>query len=343
MVGQTISHYRVLRKIGQGGMGVVYHAEDTVLRRPVALKFLAPAAAADGSQRARFYREAQAAGVITHPNICPVFGIEEHEDNVFIVMGFIEGESLNRVIGKGALATEQALDYALEIAAGLREAHEKGIVHRDIKSSNIIITPRGNAVITDFGLALLSDRSRITRTGTTLGTITYMSPEQALGKRVDQRTDIWSLGVVLYEMVTGHYPFTGDTLHTIVRSIMSEEPQLVKHARRRLPDEIGRIIGKMLAKNPDERYQHVADLMVDLRALRRTLPAADAQPSAPGSPAASARDEETVEISAGARSSAMSAATRRTAGPNRAWRWVAALAALSLLAGIAAVWWRLIG
>lgn len=337
MVGQTIAHYRILEKIGQGGMGEVYKAEDTVLRRFVALKFLIPTAATDESLRTRFFREAQAAGALNHPNLCPVYGIEEYDGRLFIIMAYLEGVSLNQLAADGMPAA-QAIGIAIEIGEGLKEAHNNGIVHRDIKSANIIVTAKGRAVITDFGLALLADRSRITRSGTTLGTLSYMSPEQALGRRVDRRTDIWSLGVVLYEMLTGTYPFRGNKVDTVVRSILSDPPVPLESARADVSGELGRILSKALAKAPEERYQHVDDLLVDMRALRRKL--APAEREADAGPAAaeeirlrpsSAGEEPTVVIGAPA------GAARRSA-----WRWGAyALGALLLMA-TAWYWWRLL-
>ena len=347
MVGKTVSHYRVWEKIGQGGMGVVYKAEDTVLRRFVALKFLAPAAAADASLRARFFREAQAAGSLNHPNICSVYGIEELDQGVFIVMAFLDGQPLNRLVANG-LPLNRAIGYALDIGDGLQEAHAHGIVHRDIKSANIIVTTKGRAVITDFGLAMLSDRSRITRTGTTLGTISYMSPEQASGKRVDLRTDIWSLGVVLHEMVAGEYPFSGTNMQTILTSILKDEPRPVHSANAEVPEELRRILNKSLAKNPNDRYQHVDDLLVDLRAVRRQLCGAAGDDQAGPAARWTGDEAETVVI-------AESPPSRQTAPPepfslgavsigrpaSRGWRRAASVIAALLLIALVMFWWRL--
>lgn len=345
MVGKTVSHYRIWEKIGQGGMGVVYKAEDTILRRFVALKFLAPAAAGDASLRARFFREAQAAGSLNHPNICSVYGIEELDQSVFIVMAFLDGEPLNRLVPRG-LPLARALSYALDIGDGLHEAHAHGIVHRDIKSANIIITSKGRAVITDFGLAMLSDRSRITRTGTTLGTINYMSPEQALGKRVDLRTDIWSLGVVLHEMVAGEYPFSGTNMQTILTSILKDQPRPIHPAKAGVPPELDRILSKALAKDANDRYQHVDDLLVDLRAVRRELRSDDAaDPAAPAPPRAG-DEPETVVIpqSPPSRQSPPSAAYSLGAvsigrPASRGWRRAASVIAALLLIALVIFWW----
>lgn len=272
MTGRTISHYRILEKLGEGGMGVVYKAEDTTLKRTVALKFLAPKAVSGEKLRVRFLREAQAAGAVNHPNICPVYGIEEADGTLFIVMAYIAGTGLDRLVAARRLTLGNAVDIAVQVGEALLEAHEHGIVHRDVKSANILVTEKWRAVLTDFGLALLTDRSRITRTGTTLGTVAYISPEQALGKQVDRRTDIWSLGIVLYEMSAGELPFRGETLHEVFRSILTGTPKPLTDMRRGLSPELSRIVEKSLSKSPAERYQHMDDLLVDLRALRKRLP-----------------------------------------------------------------------
>ena len=210
MIGQTISHYKITEKLGEGGMGVVYKAEDIKLKRPVALKFLAPHLLRDDEGRKRFIREAQAAAALDHPNICTVYEIAEVNGRTFIVMAFLEGEGLDKKIEGGPLTLKDALDIAIQTAQGLQAAHEKKIVHRDVKSANVMVTEEGQVRVMDFGLAQLADRTRLTETGARLGTPAYMSPEQTRGEPVDQRTDIWSLGVVLYEMVTGQLPFKGD-------------------------------------------------------------------------------------------------------------------------------------
>ena len=206
MVGQTISHYRLTEKLGEGGMGVVYKAEDTSLDRPVALKFLAAHLVSDEDIRKRFEREAKAAAALNHPNICTVHEISEANGRTFIAMAFFEDEGLDRSIEAGPLKLKDALDIAIQTAQGLQAAHEKKIVHRDIKPANLMVTGSGSkqhVTIIDFGLAQLADRSKLTRTDETMGTVTYMSPEQTYGMELDHRTDIWSLGVVVYEMVTG--------------------------------------------------------------------------------------------------------------------------------------------
>jgi eukaryotic-like serine/threonine-protein kinase len=233
----------------------------------------------------------------------------------------------------------QALGYAIEIGEGLKEAHNNGIVHRDIKSANIIVTSKGRAVITDFGLALLADRSRITRSGTTLGTLSYMSPEQALGRRVDRRTDIWSLGVVLYEMLTGTYPFRGNRIDTVVQSILSEPPRPLESTSPEISGELGRILSKALAKAPEERYQHVDDFVVDLRAVRRRLAPAEREE---GEGTAAAEEIRLRPSSAGEEPTVAIGPPRGTAGRN-VWRWAAYALGTLLLAATAWYWWRLLG
>ncbi|RME00358.1 MAG: serine/threonine protein kinase, partial [Calditrichaeota bacterium] len=265
MIGKTISHYRILEKLGEGGMGVVYKAEDTKLKRTVALKFLSPMAVGSAEEKTRFLHEAQAAAALDDSNICSVHEIEEAEGQTFIVMAYVEGQSLKEKITAGPLKIDEAIHIAIQIAEGLQAAHEKGIVHRDVKPANVLLNEKGQVRITDFGLAKLAGRTRVTKTGTTMGTVAYMSPEQARGERVDHRTDIWSLGVVLYEMVTGQLPFQGDYEQAVVYSVINEEPEPPTALRSGVPMELERIILKTLAKNPDERYQHVGDLLTDLR------------------------------------------------------------------------------
>ena len=272
MTNKTISHYKILEKIGEGGMGVVYKAEDTKLKRIVALKFLPPELTRDKDAKERFIHEAQAAAVLDHTNICNVYEIDEStEGQIFIAMGYYEGETLKDRIEKGPLKIEEALKIAIQISEGLHEAHEKGIAHRDIKSANIIITDKGIAKILDFGLAKLKGQSKLTKVGATVGTATYMSPEQAKGAEVDHRTDIWSLGVVLYEMLTGQLPFKGDYEQAIVYSIINEEPEPMTGLRTGIPMELERIVNKALAKKQDERYQHVNEIIGDLKKLRKDL------------------------------------------------------------------------
>ena len=210
MIGKTISHYKIVGTLGEGGMGAVYKADDLKLKRTVALKFISTQSAFDEKNKIRFIREAQTAAAVNHPNICTVYEIDEREDKFFIAMEYVEGESLKDRIASGPLQVDKAVTITIEIADGLQEAHNKGIIHRDIKSSNIMLSTAGRVKVMDFGLARFSERTQMTRPGTAVGTVAYMSPEQGKGERVDARTDIWSLGVVLYEMITGDLPFKAD-------------------------------------------------------------------------------------------------------------------------------------
>jgi serine/threonine protein kinase len=225
MTGQTISHYRIAEKLGEGGMGVVYKAEDTQLRRTVALKFLTPQSLNESETKARLIREAQAAASLDHPNICSVHGIHEEGGHTFIAMAYVDGMSLADKIKQRPLAFEEALNIALQMGEGLQEAHERGVVHRDIKLANIMLTRKERVKIMDFGLAYLAGRSKLTKSGMTLGTPVYMSPEQALGQPADRRSDIWSLGVVLYEMIAGQPPFNDEHQQAIIYSITNEAPE----------------------------------------------------------------------------------------------------------------------
>ena len=268
-IGQNISHYRILEKLGEGGMGVVYKAEDTKLRRIVALKFLPPELTRDGAAKERFINEARAASSLDHPNICSIHEIgETQEGQTFIVMAYYEGESLERMIARGPLPLDEALDIAVQTAQGLAKAHGRGIVHRDIKPANILITTDGLVKIVDFGLAKLAG-AKLTRTGATLGTAQYMSPEQARGEQVDARSDIFSLGAVLYEMLTGKHAFPGEYEQATIYAILNEMPAPVTSLRSGVPMELERIIEKALAKKSSERYQHVDDLIVDLKNAAR--------------------------------------------------------------------------
>ena len=271
MIGRTISHYRVLSKLGEGGMGVVYKAEDTKLERPVALKFLAAQAIEDPENRTRFLREAKAAARLDHPNICPVHEIDEADGQTFLVMAYLEGRTVKDKIAERPLKLDEALYIGIQIAEGLKAAHEKEVVHRDIKPANLMLTKGGQLKIMDFGLAQLAEASKLTKTQTLLGTPTYMSPEQARREPTDHRTDIWSLGVVIYEMVTGLSPFEGERQEAVLYAIEQKEPEPVTALRSGLPTDLDHILEKALAKNQDERYQHVEDMQVDLRWLQKKL------------------------------------------------------------------------
>ena len=263
MIGKTILHYKILEKLGEGGMGVVYKAEDTKLKRKVAIKFLPHHISANKEERQRFAIEAQAAAALNHPNITHIYSIEELDNNMFIVMEYIEGVELKHKLKSGALPIEETIDLALQIAKGLEAAHKKEIVHRDIKSQNIMITGEGKVKIMDFGLAKIQGGSAVTKLGTTIGTIEYMSPEQAKGEEVNHRTDIWSFGVVLYEMLTGQLPFKGNYDQAVIYSIINEAPELDDNT----PEQLKSIISKALEKNADDRYQHSEDLVSDLQLL----------------------------------------------------------------------------
>ncbi len=270
MIGQTISHYKILEKLGEGGMGVVYKAEDTKLKRAVALKFLPQELTRDEDAKKRFVREAQAASALQHNNICTIHEIDETGDGqMFICMDYYEGETLKEKIGRGPLPIAEALDVARRIGGGLAKAHGGGMVHRDIKPANVMVTSEGVVKIVDFGLAKLAGRTKVTKTGTTAGTVAYMSPEQARGEGVDHRTDIWSLGVIIYEMLTGQSPFRGDHEQAVTYNIIHEDAEPITAVRTGVPMELERIVDKCLEKKPSDRYQHVDELVVDLRKVKR--------------------------------------------------------------------------
>jgi serine/threonine protein kinase/tetratricopeptide (TPR) repeat protein len=265
VIGKTISHYKILEKLGEGGMGVVYKAQDTKLDRVVALKFLPQHLLCDSEAKTRFENEAKAASALNHPNITTVHEIDEVEGECFIAMEYVGGKSIKELIKEKKLSIEEILQIAMQIAEGLSRAHQNHIVHRDIKSDNIMLTHEGLVKIMDFGLAKLKGVSKLTKTGTTLGTIQYMSPEQVQGIDVDQRSDIFSFGVVLYEMITGQLPFKGEHEAAIIYSILNDTPEPLARYKASVPEELQRIVGKMLAKDRSARYQHTDDLLADLR------------------------------------------------------------------------------
>ena len=271
MTGQTISHYKILDKLGEGDMGVVYKATDTKLQRLVALKFLPPQALDNEEPKARFLQEAQAAAALNHPNICTIHEIDEADGQSFIAMEWVEGQSLKQKIQSRPLKLAEALENALQAAEGLKAAHAKGIVHRDIKSANLMVNDEGQVKIMDFGLARLGDEKGITQTGTTLGTLLYMAPEQAQGGSVDQRADIWALGIVLYEMLIGRTPFEGEREQAVLYGIVQEEPEPITSQRARVPLDLDWVVSKALAKDKEERYPHIDDMLVDLRAVARQV------------------------------------------------------------------------
>jgi serine/threonine protein kinase/tetratricopeptide (TPR) repeat protein len=270
MIGKIISHYRIVEQLGEGGMGEVYKAEDIKLKRTVALKFLHPELTREEEAKTRFIHEARAASALEHPNICTVFEIDQtSEGQSFIAMSYCEGETLKNRIERGPLILDHAINIAIQCCRGLTKAHEKSIIHRDIKSANIMIAGDDQVKIVDFGLAKLSGKTQLTMEGSTLGTIAFMSPEQARGEVVDHRTDIWSLGVVLYEMITGQLPFKGEYEQAVVHSIINEMPDALTGLRTAVPLELERIVNKCLEKDPADRYQHMDELIVDLRHLKK--------------------------------------------------------------------------
>ena len=272
MEGSTIAgKYRIIEKLGEGGMGVVYKAEDTRLDRMVALKFLPSGLMKDPDAKERFVREAKAAAALSHPNICTVYEIDEDKGKSFIAMEYIEGQSIREKVKKNPLEIPEALDLVIQAAQGLEEAHKKGIIHRDIKSANIMVTGSGQAKVMDFGLAKVSGASLLTREASTMGTVAYMSPEQAQGQGVDQRTDIWSFGVVLYEMLTGQLPFLGETDQTVMYAIGHKIPVPMKKLVPKVQPELERVVEKALEKKPSDRYQNMAELLEDLRAISEGL------------------------------------------------------------------------
>jgi len=267
ITGKTISHYKVLEKIGEGGMGVVYRAGDTKLKREVALKFLPRELTKVKEAKQRFIQEAQAAAALDHPNICTVYEIDEIEGQTFISMACIKGQSLKEKMAEGPLDIANASDIVSQVAEGLKEAHKKGIIHRDIKPANIMITENGQAKIMDFGLAKLEWGVDLTKTAAVMGTVAYMSPEQAKGEEVDQRTDIWSWGAMMYEMLTGALPFKSRPYQAALYSIIHDDPKPVKSMREEVPEGLARIVEKCLEKNPDKRYENMNALVVDLRSF----------------------------------------------------------------------------
>lgn len=261
VIGKTFSQYKIVSKLGGGGMGVVYKAHDQKLDRTVALKFLPHYVSHTDTQRERFLREAQAASALDHPNICTIYDIDETVDGqTFIAMGYCEGEPLDAVIARQALPIDRAVDIAMKVASGLSIAHSKGIVHRDIKPANIIVTGDGGVKVIDFGLAKLTGQTAVTREGSTMGTVAYMSPEQAHGSEVDHRVDIWALGAVLYEMVTGTQPFPGDHEAAVIYNILNEEPAPVVSLSGETPEALATAIHRALAKNPEERFASMEEM-----------------------------------------------------------------------------------
>ncbi|MEW6512343.1 MAG: serine/threonine-protein kinase, partial [Bacteroidota bacterium] len=275
MIGRQLLHYVIEGKLGEGGMGVVYKGTDTLLRRPVAMKFLTKALPADAAERKRFLREARSAATISHPNVCVVHAIEEAEGQQFLVMEFVEGVTLRKWAARkraqahaSALPIRDALTLGIQIASGLEAAHKKGIVHRDVKPENIMVNDEDHAKIMDFGLAKLVGESRLTRTGATVGTVAYMSPEQVQGGEIDQQSDVYSFGVVLYEMLAGTTPFQAEHAMGMMYAIVNSEPDPILKRRREVGEELGRIVMKCLAREKKARYAGMREIIEELGALK---------------------------------------------------------------------------
>ncbi len=277
MIGKTFSHYIIQDKLGEGGMGVVYKAEDTSLDRIVALKFLSPHALLTDENKTRFAREAKAAASLIHPNVATIFEYGEADDPdsgqpiSFIAMEYVDGQTLTRKINAKPLPLDKALEIAIAIAEGLSKAHAKSITHRDIKSDNIMIASDGTAKVMDFGLASITGNTQVTKEGTTIGTIAYMSPEQAHGETVDHRSDVWSYGIVLYEILSGTKPFKADYEQALIYQVLNEEHEPVTNLQPDIPMELNQVVQKLLQKNPADRYQTMTDVVADLKALKKSL------------------------------------------------------------------------
>ncbi len=275
MIGKTFSHYTILERLGGGGMGVVYKAEDIRLKRFVALKFLPPELTRDAAAKGRFEQEARTASALDHPNVCTIHEIDETADGqVFICMAFYDGESLRSRLARGPLSIEETLNIVIQVAEGMKQAHEHGIVHRDVKPANVMLTSGGIPKIVDFGIATLVGRSRSGDADEIAGTVSYMSPEQARGDALDQRTDIWSLGVTMYEMLTGRLPFIAEGEQPVLQAIVQQDPPPLESLRTGVPAPLAAIVARCLRKRPDERYQRAGELIAELKGVRRALTSA---------------------------------------------------------------------
>jgi len=282
MIGQTISHYKIIEKLGEGGMGVVYKAEDTKLKRTVALKFLPKGLEAHEPERARFLQEAQAASALNHPNICTIHDLQDYEGQQFIVMEYVDGKTLRQMVPIQKI--QDGITFAIQIGEALQESHSKGIVHRDVKPENIMVNSKNQINVMDFDLAKLKGSLKLTRMSSTVGTLAYMAPEQIQGGEVDARSDIFSFGVVLHEMLTGHLPFRGEHEAAMIYSILNEAPMPIQ---KYLPDassDLIHILNRLLEKMPDDRYQSISDVVIELRRLKRDTSQVHRQPVAPGGP-----------------------------------------------------------
>ena len=266
MIGKTVSHYEILSKLGGGGMGVVYKARDTRLDRAVALKFLPPHLSESPAAKERFMQEAKAASALDHQNVCTVHDIGEDDGQLFIAMAYYSGKTLKKKLAGGRLEVGEALDVAIQMAEGLARTHEVGIVHRDVKPANVMLTDRGEVKIVDFGIAKMPDKN-ITESGTLMGTAAYMSPEQVRGEKVDVRTDVWSIAVVLFEMLKGEPPFCGESGIAVIRAIEGEQPPVLEGA----PQELTTIVHRAMQKNPKSRYGSMSELLDELKAARFAL------------------------------------------------------------------------
>ena len=324
--GDTISRYRIIGPLGRGGMGEVYQAEDLRLLRPVALKFL-PAGTIAEVDRQRLMQEARAAAVIRHPNICPIYDVEDADGQLFIAMAYLEGETLRTRLGRGPMPVESAVAVGIQLASALEQAHAQGIVHRDIKSGNVILTAEGHAYLLDFGLALRPGQERLTEAGRTVGTPAYMAPEQIRGKELDGRADLWALGVLLYEMVTGRHPFARQQDLSMLHAILEEAPQEMGKLRPEAPPELAAIVAKALEKKPENRYASAREMGDALRRL---------------APERGMGLRETTETWTRARQVTETMVWGEVAkGAKPSWRWaVGVLVVVLAMAVVGGYWWR---